>query len=60
MSVDDQFGETKNLSAQVEGVTETTLLTLLGRESLDRLQVHVVIEMELQGQQTNCDRQALT
>jgi len=45
--VDDEFRETEDFSAQMESVSESRLLSLFRRESLDGLQVHVVIEMEV-------------
>jgi hypothetical protein len=47
MGVDNELGETQDFSTQMESVSEARLLPLLGGKSLDRLQVHVVIEMEV-------------
>ena len=47
MRIDDKFRKTEDFSTQVEGVSESRLLSFLGGESLDGLQVHVVIEMEV-------------
>ena len=47
MRIDDKLRQPEDLTAQVEGVSEARLLTLFRRESLDRLQVHVVVEMEV-------------
>lgn len=45
--VDDELRETEDLTAQVEGVSESRLLALLRRKRLDRLQVHVEVEVEV-------------
>ena len=45
MSIDDELGETEDFTTKMERVSETRLLTLLCRQSLDRLQVHVVIQV---------------
>lgn len=45
--IDDQLGQAKNLTTQVEGVTETRLLSFLGRQGLYRLQVEVVIKVKI-------------
>eukprot|EP01137_Pigoraptor_chileana_P034039 Opistho-2@25961 len=45
--VHNELGHPKNLSAEVKGVAETRLLTLLGRERLDGLEVEVVVEVEV-------------
>ena len=45
--VDDELGQPQDFSTQVEGVSKSGSLSLLGRERLDRLQVHVVIQMEV-------------
>ena len=45
--VNNQLGQTQDLAAQMESVTETRLFTLLGRQSLDRFQVEVVVQMEV-------------
>jgi hypothetical protein len=47
MRVDNELGQSKNLSTEMEGVSETGSLSLFGRERLDGLQVHVVIEMKV-------------
>lgn len=47
VGVDNKLGKTKDLSTQVEGVSESRLLSLLGCQCLDGLQVHVVVKMEL-------------
>ena len=39
--VDDELHETKDLTAEMERVSETRLLSLLGRQSLDRLEAAV-------------------
>jgi hypothetical protein len=45
--VHNDLGETKNFTAQVEGVTKTALLALLGGQRLDGLQVEIVIQMKV-------------
>jgi hypothetical protein len=47
VGVDHELRETKDFTTQMEGVSETRLLALLGRQRLDRLQVQVVVEMEV-------------
>ena len=47
MGVDDELGQSQDFSTKVEGVSESGSLSLFGRESLDRLQVHVVIQMKV-------------
>ena len=44
--VHNELDHAKDLSTQVECITEATLLALLCRESLDRLQVEVVVQMQ--------------
>lgn len=43
MRVHNQFGQTKNLSAKMEGIAKSAFLSLLGCEGFDRLQVEVII-----------------
>lgn len=47
IGVHNQLGETQYLTAQVESIAEARLLALLGGERLDRLQVKVVVQMEV-------------
>ena len=47
MSVNYQLGEAKDLATQVEGIAKAGFLSLLGGEGLDRLEVEVVVEMEV-------------
>ena len=47
MSVDDQFGESENLPAEMEGVAESRLLSLFRRQRLHRLQIEVVVQMQV-------------
>jgi hypothetical protein len=42
-----EFDHSKNLSAEVKGVTETRFLALFGCESLDWLEVEIVVEMQV-------------
>jgi hypothetical protein len=45
--IDDELGKSQDFSTQVEGISKSRLLPLLGRKGLDRFQVHVVIEMQV-------------
>ena len=45
--VDDELGEAEDLAAQVERVAEARLLALLRGERLHRLQVEVVVEVQV-------------
>lgn len=45
--VDDELRETEDFSTQVERVSESRLLPLLSGKRLDRLQIEVVIEMQV-------------
>ena len=45
--IHNQFGQPQNLTAQMEGVTESGFFTLFGRQSLDRFQVEIVIQMQV-------------
>ena len=47
VGVNDELGEPKDLSAEVERVAEPRLLSLLGRQRLHRLQVEVVVQVEV-------------
>lgn len=47
VGVHDQLGQAKNLAAQVKRVAKATLFTLLGRERLDRLEVEVVVQVQV-------------
>ena len=47
MCIHHQFRQPQDFTAQMESVTETRLLTLLGGQCLDRLQVEVVVEMKV-------------
>jgi hypothetical protein len=47
MTVHNQLGHAQNLSAEVEGVAEPALLTLLCGQGLDRLQVEIVVQMQI-------------
>jgi len=47
VAVNNELGKTKNFSAQMEGVAETTLLSLLGSKGLHRFQVEVVVQVEI-------------
>jgi hypothetical protein len=45
--VDHELAETQDLANKMEGVSETRLLALLGGQSLDGLQVEIVVEVEI-------------
>jgi hypothetical protein len=45
--VDDELGQSQDFSTEMESVSESGSLSLLGREGLDRFQVHVVIQMKV-------------
>ena len=45
--VDNQLGQAKDLAAEVECVPEARLLALFGGERLHRLQVEVVVKMQI-------------
>jgi hypothetical protein len=47
VGVDNELGQSQDLSTKMEGVSESRSLSLLGRESLDGLQVHVVIQVKV-------------
>eukprot|EP00123_Amoebidium_parasiticum_P018100 comp24100_c1_seq1/m.43517 comp24100_c1_seq1/g.43517 ORF comp24100_c1_seq1/g.43517 comp24100_c1_seq1/m.43517 type:complete len:308 (+) comp24100_c1_seq1:5498-6421(+) len=47
VSIHDQLGQAQNLTAQMEGIAEATLLTLLGGECLDGLEVEVVVQVQV-------------
>ena len=47
MGVDDELGEPQDFSAEVKGVAEPGLLSLLRGQRLHRLQVEVVVKMEI-------------
>ena len=45
--VDNQLGQPQDLARQVERVAEARLFALLGRQRLDRLEVEVVVEVQV-------------
>ena len=47
MRVNNEFGETKDFPAEMEGISKTRLLPLLGGEGLDWLEVEVVVQVEV-------------
>mmetsp|Transcript_39887 Transcript_39887/g.113149 ORF Transcript_39887/g.113149 Transcript_39887/m.113149 type:complete len:527 (-) Transcript_39887:833-2413(-) len=47
VAVNHQLGQAQDLAAQVEGVSEAALLSLLGRQGFDWLQVEVVVKVEV-------------
>lgn len=47
MAVHHKLAQTKNFTAQMERVSESGLFTLLCREGLDRLQVEVVVQVQV-------------
>jgi hypothetical protein len=47
MRINDQLGHAKDLTTQMEGVTEARLLTLLGRQRLHWLQIKIVVQVQI-------------
>ena len=47
VAAEPHLGEAEDLAAEVEGVAEARLLALLGGESLDGLEVEVVVEVQV-------------
>jgi hypothetical protein len=47
MRIHNELGESQDFSAQMEGISEARFLALLGRQRLDGLQVHVVVQMQV-------------
>jgi hypothetical protein len=47
MRVNDQFNHSQDFSAQMERVTESTLLAFLCRQGLNWLQIEVVIQVQV-------------
>jgi hypothetical protein len=47
VGVDNELCQSQDFSTEMEGVSESGSLSLLGREGLDRLQVHVVIQVKV-------------
>lgn len=47
MGVHNQLCEPENLTTQMESITKPRLLTLLGGQGLDGLQVEVVVQMKV-------------
>lgn len=47
VGVDNELGQSQNFSTKMEGVSESGSLSLFGRERLDGLQVHVVIQVKV-------------
>ena len=47
MGVHYQLGQSEDLTAEMESVAETGLLTFFGRQSLHRLQVKVVVQVKV-------------
>ena len=45
--IDDKLRKTQDLTAEMEGISESSLLALLCRQRLHRLQVHVVVEVQV-------------
>ena len=43
----DEFGETQDFSAQMEGVAETRLFTLFCGQCFDWFQVEIVVQVEI-------------
>lgn len=47
VTIHENLGQPQNFSAQVEGISESRLFSLLGGQSLHRLQVKIVIQMKV-------------
>jgi hypothetical protein len=47
VGVDNELGQSQDFSTEMESISESGSLSLLGREGLDRLQVHVVIQVKV-------------
>ena len=47
MRVHNKFGHSQDLTTQMEGITKSTLLSLLGGKGLHRLQVKVVVQVKI-------------
>mmetsp|Transcript_44752 Transcript_44752/g.136556 ORF Transcript_44752/g.136556 Transcript_44752/m.136556 type:complete len:261 (+) Transcript_44752:1220-2002(+) len=47
VTVHHQFGQSQYLSREMEGIPKSRLLPLLGRQRLGRLEVEIVIQMEI-------------
>ena len=47
LSIDNELGQTQNLTHKVESVSKARLLALLGGQGLDRLEVEVVVQMQV-------------
>jgi hypothetical protein len=47
LGINNKFGESQYFSHQVESVSEARLLSLLGGQRLDGLQIKIVIEMKV-------------
>jgi len=45
--IDNKFEETQDFTAKMEGISEPTLLSLFSSQGLDRLEVEVVIQMQV-------------
>ena len=45
MSIHDQLGQPEDLTTQMKSVAKSGFFALLGRQSLDRFQVEIVIQM---------------
>jgi hypothetical protein len=47
MRVNDKLGKSQDLPAEVEGITKARLLSLLGSQGLDWLQIEVIVQMKV-------------
>lgn len=45
--IDDQLGQAKDLTAEMKGVAESRFLPLLCGQRFDRLQIEVVVKVEI-------------
>lgn len=47
IAVDNELYNSKNFTAKVKGVTKTRFLTLFGGEGFDRLEIEVVVQVQV-------------
>ena len=47
VGVNNQLGQTQNLTTQVKGISKPGLISLLGSQDLDWLEIEIVVEMEI-------------
>jgi hypothetical protein len=47
VGINNKLGETKNFTTKMEGISETGFFSFFRGQGLDRLEIHIVIEMEV-------------